>query len=74
MELTGWPSENMCKLSFHWPVKIEGDISTCLQYKEPEKGCRKNTSTGSTGSIELNVNSSLCFGKNSHLIYCFLYL
>ena len=33
-ELIGWQSENTCKLSFHWPVKIEGDTSMCSRYKE----------------------------------------
>ena len=37
VELIDWQSENTCKLSFHWPVKIEGDMSTCLHYKEWEK-------------------------------------
>ena len=41
MERTDWQSENTCKLSFHWPVKIEGDTSMCLWYKEREKGCRE---------------------------------
>ena len=45
-ELIGWQSENTCKLSFHWPVKIEGDASMCLRYKERERSCRKNTSAG----------------------------
>ena len=41
-ELISWQSENMCKLSFHWLVKIEGDnfMSMCLWYEEREKGCQ----------------------------------
>ena len=36
-ELIRWQSENTCKLSFHWLVKIEGDMSTCLWYEEQER-------------------------------------
>ena len=52
---------------FHWLVKIEGDKSMCLQFKEREKFVRGTCPCGAQGSIELNINSSLCFGKNSQL-------
>ena len=39
-ELIGWQSENMCKLSFHWLVKIEGDTSTCCGTKSGKKVAR----------------------------------
>ena len=46
--------------------KNRGDASMCLWHKEREKVAGKIQSQGSQGSIELNINSSLCFGKNSH--------
>lgn len=66
-ELIGWISVNMCKPIFHWPVKIEGYTSMCVQFKERGKIEGKTCPWGAKGSIELHVhiNSSLCFGKNS---------
>ena len=63
-----WLAGNLktrASLSFHWQVKIEGDTSTCLQYKEKGKCYRKNTSTGSIRFNWAQHNSSLCSGKNS---------
>ena len=74
MELIGWKSENTCKLSFHWLVRNSGNTSTCLWYKSGKKVAGKVRPRGAQGSIELNINSSLCFGKNSQLCFFFLLL
>ena len=65
-ELVGWQSEDTCKLSFHWLVKIGGIGVRVCDTKIGEKVAGKIRPRGAQGSIELNINSSLCFGKNSH--------
>ena len=44
----------------------------CLWYKEQEEGAGKVRPRGAQGSIELNINSSLCFGKNSQFTDSYL--
>ena len=57
----------MYKFIFPLAGKIEGDKSMRLQFKEREKFVRGTCPCGAQGSIELNINSSLCFGKNTQL-------
>ena len=51
MELIGWQSENMCKLSFHWLVRNSENTSTCCVTKSRKKVAGKVEPQGAQGSI-----------------------
>ena len=53
--------------SFDWPITMEGDKVHLCSSRCGKSIARKIPMRGTQGSIELNINSGLCFSKNRNL-------